>query len=103
MLIGYARVSTDDQPLIRTDRLGEVDVDPVDLLLLGFGKVVPAIALGVCPRHRRVRRCELGTDIADSLVEEERLDAAVRCMAHAARRDVRMVLPTDAVVAYRLP
>ncbi len=42
----------------------------------------------------------LGTDIADSLVEEERLDAAVRCMAQAARRDVRMVLPTDVVVAF---
>ncbi len=45
----------------------------------------------------------LGTDVADSLVEDERLDAAARCVAHAARHDVRMVLPTDVVAAFGAP
>ena len=45
----------------------------------------------------------LGTDVADSLVEDDRLDAAVRCMAQAARQNVRMVLPTDVVAAFGAP
>jgi phosphoglycerate kinase len=45
----------------------------------------------------------LGTDVADSLVEDERLDAAARCVAHAARHNVRMVLPTDVVAAFGAP
>lgn len=44
-----------------------------------------------------------GTDVADSLVEDERLDAAARCMAHAARHRVRMVLPRDVVAAFGSP
>jgi phosphoglycerate kinase len=45
----------------------------------------------------------LGTDVADSLVEDERLDAAARCIAHASRHNVRMVLPTDVVAAFGAP
>ncbi len=44
-----------------------------------------------------------GTDVADSLVEDERLDAAARCMAHAARHEVRIVLPRDVVAAFGSP
>ena len=44
-----------------------------------------------------------GTDVADSLVEDERLDAAARCMAQAARRQVRIVLPRDVVAAFGSP
>ncbi len=44
-----------------------------------------------------------GFDVADSLVEDERLEAAGRCMAHAARHKVRVVLPSDVVAAFGAP
>ncbi len=44
-----------------------------------------------------------GTDVADSLVEDERLPAAPPCMAQAARRQVRLVLPRDVVAAFGSP
>jgi len=43
-----------------------------------------------------------GIELGKSLVEEDQLESAVRIMAEARRKRVRLMLPTDAVIAPRI-
>ena len=78
-LIGGAKVS---------DKIGVLEniLDKVDCLLIGGGMAATLL---------KTKSYEVGL----SLVEEDKLDLAVKLMADAARERVRLLLPVDVVVA----
>ena len=78
-LIGGAKVS---------DKIGVLEniLDKVDCLLIGGGMAATLL---------KAKSYEVGL----SVVEEDKLDLAVKLMADAAREGVRLLLPVDVVVA----
>lgn len=81
-LIGGAKVS---------DKIGVLEniLDKVDCLLIGGGMAATLL---------KAKSYQVGL----SVVEEDKLDLAVKLMADAAREGVRLLLPVDVVVADRL-